>query len=131
MTNSTSDSNKAKRVLVVEDDKDLNRAYRLILDHYGYIVDSAFNGSEALSKNQQFKPDLILLDLLMPIMGGLEFLRKYNKDPKNKAEIVIFTNMENSPELVEAEALGARHYAIKSWAEPHSLEIMIKKILNY
>jgi CheY-like chemotaxis protein len=131
VTKSATSSNIVKKVLIVEDDKDLNKAYRLILDHCGYSVDSAFNGREALTKNQQFKPDLILLDLLMPIMGGLEFLRKYYKNPKNNAEIVIFTNMEDSPEIIEAEALGARQCVVKSWAEPNNIEKIVSKLLSY
>lgn len=131
MTKSTSSPKLSKRVLIVEDDIDLNKAYRLILDRYGYIAESAFNGREALTKNQQFKPDLILLDLLMPIMGGLEFLKKFYKDPGKKAKVVVFTNMEDSPELIEAQSLGARHYIVKSLAEPDGLGSIVKKILNY
>ena len=62
-------------ILVVEDDKDLNAAYRIILGKEGHAVETAFNGEEALQKLKSFEPQLILLDLLMPVMGGLEFLK--------------------------------------------------------
>jgi len=117
------------KVLIVEDDKDLNNAYSLILGHFGYKVETAFNGQEALKKNKQFSPDIILLDLLMPIMGGLEFLKQFKKDPKNKAKVLIFTNMENSPEVNEAYALGAHRCVIKSWAEPQNLNRLVSDAL--
>ena len=60
---------------MVEDDKDLNNAYCVILKHEGHEVKSAFDGKDAIKQLDSFKPDLILLDLLMPIMGGLEFLQ--------------------------------------------------------
>jgi CheY-like chemotaxis protein len=117
------------KVLVVEDDKDLNQAYCLILNHFGYRVESAFNGQQALKKSKKFAPDVILLDLLMPIMGGLEFLKVFKRDPKNKAKVVIFTNMEDTPELREAYVLGAQRYIIKSLAMPQNLNKLIIETL--
>lgn len=117
------------KVLIVEDDKDLNKAYSLILEHYGYQVESVFNGQEALKIIKQSAPDIILLDLLMPIMGGLEFLKLYKKDPKNKAKVVIFTNLEDTPEIREAYSLGAHRCVIKSWAVPQNLDKLIKEAL--
>src|ERR1700723_4414360 len=117
--------NSMSKVLIVEDDKDLNHAYSLILNHFGYKVETAFNGEETLKKNTKFKPDIILLDLLMPIMGGLEFLKQFKKNPANKAKVLIFTNMENSPEVNEAYALGAHRCVIKSWAEPQNLNRLV------
>ncbi len=117
------------KVLIVEDDKDLNRAYRLILNHFDYQVESAFNGQEALKKSKQFAPDIILLDLLMPVMGGLEFLRVFKKDPKNKAKVVIFTNLEDAPEIREANVLGVQNCVIKSWAVPQNLNKLVSEAL--
>lgn len=117
------------KVLIVEDDKDLNKAYSLILSHYGHQVETAFNGQEALSKSLNFRPDVILLDLLMPVMGGLEFLKQLKDDKANKSRVVIFTNMENSPEVSEAYSLGAHRCIIKSWAEPQNLNLLVSDAL--
>ena len=117
------------KVLIVEDDKDLNKAYGLILRHFGYRVDAAYNGQEALEKTKDFKPDVILLDLLMPIMGGLEFLRQFKQDPSNQAKVLIFTNLNESPELNEAYELGAHRCIIKSWAEPQNLNRLVSDAL--
>jgi CheY-like chemotaxis protein len=117
------------KVLVVEDDKDLNKAYCTILNHFGYQVESAFNGQEALKKSKQFTPDIILLDLLMPVMGGLEFLKIFKKDHKNKAKVVIFTNLEDTPEIREANVLGVQRCVIKSWAVPQNLNKLVSEAL--
>ena len=118
-------------ILVVEDDKDLNNAYKIILESEDHKVETAYNGQEALKKLKSFEPDLILLDLLMPIMGGLEFLQHYdlvNKHPKVK--VLIFTNMENSPEVTEAYDLGVHRTIIKSWTAPQNLSRVVADTLN-
>ena len=118
------------RILIVEDDKDLNMAYQTILKKAGHDVDAALNGQEALEAADKFKPDLILLDLLMPIMGGLEFLQHYNLDQRPNVKVLIFTNMENSPEVNEAYNLGATRCIIKSWTAPQSLSKVVDDVLG-
>jgi DNA-binding NtrC family response regulator len=118
-------------ILVVEDDKDLNNAYKIILESENHTVVSAFNGQEALKALDDFKPDLILLDLLMPIMGGLEFLQHYDLIKKHPdVKVLIFTNMENSPEVTEAYNLGAARCIIKSWTAPQNLSRVITDTLE-
>jgi CheY-like chemotaxis protein len=117
------------RILVVEDDKDLNTAYKAILKKAGHDVESALNGKSALELVGKFKPELILLDLLMPVMGGLEFLQNYNMDARESAKVVIFTNMENSPEVNEAYSLGAARCIIKSWTAPQNLNKIVDDVL--
>jgi len=118
------------RILIVEDDKDLNNAYSVILKHEGHEVVEAFDGKEALSKIKDFNPELVLLDLLMPVMGGLEFLKSWGDPKKRKnVKILIFTNMENSPEVTEAYKLGANRCIIKSWTAPHNLAKVVSDTL--
>lgn len=119
------------RILIVEDDRDLNNAYSIILRNEGHEVVNAFDGKEALEKVKDFEPDLILLDLLMPIMGGLEFLQHFDLVAKHpNVKVLIFTNMENSPEVNEAYKLGAHRCIIKSWTAPHNLARVVKGTLQ-
>ncbi len=119
------------RILVVEDDRDLNNAYCIILQKEGHEVVSALDGKQALAKLKDFSPDLILLDLLMPVMGGLEFLQHYDLPGEHKSvKVLIFTNMENSPEVEEAYKLGAHRCIIKSWTAPHNLARVISDALD-
>lgn len=119
------------RILVVEDDRDLNNAYCVILRNEGHQVVAARDGKAALAKVKDFTPDLILLDLLMPVMGGLEFLQHYDllRD-HDKVKVLIFTNMENSPEVEQAYKLGAHRCIIKSWTAPHNLAKVVSDSLS-
>lgn len=117
-------------ILLVEDDKDLNRAYKMILEKEGHDVIAAFNGEEALAAVQSHKPQLILLDLLMPVMGGLEFLKRFDLPKHNDTTVLIFTNMENSPEVTEAYKLGAHRCIIKSWTAPQNLSHVVNEALS-
>lgn len=117
-------------IMVVEDDKDLNNAYTIILEKDGHRVVSAFNGKEALNALQKFEPQLILLDLLMPIMGGLEFLKNFDLERHPNVKVLIFTNMENSPEVNEAYHLGAHRCVIKSWTAPQNLTHVVNEALD-
>jgi two-component system response regulator VicR len=119
------------RILIVEDDHALNNAYSIILKHAGHEVVEAFDGKEALDKLEDFDPDLILLDLLMPVMGGLEFLQQWDVLTKHQGvKVLIFTNMENSPEVNEAYKLGANRCIIKSWTAPHNLAKVVADTLK-
>ena len=119
------------RILVVEDDRDLNNAYCIILRNEGHEVVTSYDGNQALSKVKDFTPDLILLDLLMPVMGGLEFLQHYDLlHDHTEVKVLIFTNMENSPEVEQAYKLGAHRCIIKSWTAPHNLARVVSDALN-
>ena len=117
-------------ILIVEDDKDLNAAYKVILESEKHKVKTAFNGQEALKLLKDYTPDLILLDLLMPIMGGLELLEKYELKDHPKVRVLIFTNMENSPEVTKAYNLGATRCIIKSWTAPQNLNKVVNETLK-
>jgi two-component system response regulator VicR len=118
------------KVLIVEDDKDLNNAYRIILESAGHDVAVSYDGREALKKVKDFSPELILLDLLMPVMGGLEFLQKYDVSTAHPdVKVLIFTNMENSPEVAQAYKLGAQRCIIKSWTAPQNLARVVDDTL--
>lgn len=116
-----------KTILIVEDEQALNNAYKMILEAEGYNVLSAFNGSEALEITKETEPDLILLDLRMPEVNGIDFLKEY--DPKHKhpkVRIIIFSNLDMQSEIDEAYSLGADRYMLKAWASPKELARLVK-----
>lgn len=111
-----------KKILVVEDEKILNNAYETILTKSGHKVEAAFDGNDALEHLKQFKPDVILLDLKMPNLDGIGFLKAYNKlDLKKRSKIVLFSNFDLQKEIDEAFALGVDKYVLKAWASPKDL----------
>ncbi|HUC87649.1 MAG TPA: response regulator [Candidatus Binatia bacterium] len=118
-------------ILVVEDDRDLNEAYQMILRREHHNVEAVFNGEQALVKLQTFIPDLVLLDLLMPVKSGVDFLKDYDIRFKHpEVRVVVFTNLENSPEINEAFGLGAYKCVIKSWTAPQGLVKVVEDVLN-
>lgn len=114
------------KILIAEDEKALNDAYVMILKRAGHTVKSALDGSEALKITETYEPDVILLDLRMPEVGGIEFLKAYRLTKKHpKVRVIIFSNLDMQKEIDEAFALGASKYMLKSWASPNELIKMI------
>lgn len=117
------------KILVVEDERILNDAYREILNKSGYDVKRAFDGAEALEILENYKPDIILLDLKMPKLDGIGFLKKYHTDGKiHKSKIVLFSNYDLQEEIDEAYSLGADKYFLKAWASPKDLVKIVKEL---
>ena len=118
------------KILIVEDDPFLNRAYNTILLREGYDVDSADNGETGLQKATENEPDLILLDMLMPQMDGLDFLRGYQqKDNHPNVKIIVFSNMSVPESVEEAMHLGAVKYMTKASFSPKEMVALIKEVL--
>lgn len=118
------------RILIVEDELALNDAYQIILRKEGYEVATAFDGNEALKIAKTFEPHLILLDLRMPKVGGIEFLKKYQATTKHpNVKIVVFSNLDTQKEIDEAYQLGAQRYMLKAWASPNELVKLVKEML--
>lgn len=119
---------EAKKVLLVEDDAALSDAFTIMLRKNGYDVHAAFNGQEALEAIKTFTPDIILLDLLMPVMGGREFLQHYENN--SDVPIIVFSNLDSKKEIEEVMQLGATRYMLKAWATPPELVRIIQDTLN-
>ncbi|HEY1645014.1 MAG TPA: response regulator [Candidatus Saccharimonadales bacterium] len=117
-------------ILLVEDDKDLIEAYALVLKAAKHNIKKAYDGKQALVAVKEFNPDLILLDLLMPVKSGKEFLKEYKKDKASKdVKIIVFSNLQDSNELEDVYSLGADRYIIKSWTGPHGLLKIVGEVL--
>lgn len=119
------------KILVVEDDPDLAEAYRLILEQSDYEVALARNGEEALVQSNAQNPDLILLDLRMPVMTGVEFLKKYNLHSEHPGvKVIVFSNYDLQDEIDDAFKLGASRYVLKAWASPKELLQIVEDALS-
>ncbi|MEO8862743.1 MAG: response regulator [Candidatus Saccharimonadales bacterium] len=122
---------KQASVLIVEDESELNEAYQIVLKHAGYTVKTSYNGQEALDILKTFNPDVILLDLRMPKVDGVAFLKAYNlKDEHPDVRVIIFSNYDMQQEIDEAFNLGAQRYMLKAWASPNELLQIVEKTLS-
>lgn len=120
---------KPAKILVVEDEKILNSAYKTILEKSGYTVEVACDGEEALKVLESYEPDIILLDLKMPKLDGLGFLKAYKEtNPRKRSKIVLFSNYDLQKEIDEAYNLGADKYVLKAWASPKDLLKIIEEV---
>lgn len=119
------------KILIVEDDNDLNEAYRMILDKAGHDVKTAFNGEEALELLKIVdQPDIILLDLRMPVLDGIGFLEKYSQDRPDGTTVVVFSNFDSQAEVDRAYELGADRYVLKARAAPKELLRIVTDIIG-
>ncbi len=96
----------AATVLVVEDNDGFRDALELVLSMEGYQVITAIHGEDALHTVQLIRPDLILLDLKMPVMGGVEFARNYRLRRGTKAPIILCTAADSRETIDEVGAVG-------------------------
>lgn len=118
------------KILIIEDDPLMSRLYQKAFTFEGYQVVSAFDGEEGWEKMKQENPNLILLDIMMPKLNGLQFLEKIKKDPDyKKIPVVCLTNLAGQQDAEKALLLGAVKYIVKSEYEPKQVVNMIKEIL--
>ncbi len=117
-------------ILVVEDDNALNDAYTMILHSAGYDVTSVFNGKEALEAVNKMPtpPKIILLDLRMPVLDGIGFLKKYDVTKQDNTTVVVFSNFDSKTEIDQAYALGADRYILKARATPKELLKLVESL---
>jgi DNA-binding response OmpR family regulator len=115
------------KVLIIEDDELLREIYATKLSLEGFKVDTADDGAQGLEKALRSKPDVILLDMLMPNMDGLEFLKAYriqNTNPKCKT--LVISNKSSVSEINQAKAMGVVEYLIKSQHTPAEIARRIR-----
>lgn len=117
-----------KKILIAEDDKYLANAYRVKMEKEGFEVKIASDGQEVFSTLASFFPDLILLDLIMPIKDGFSTLEEIKKHDKYKSiPVIIASNLGQGEDVQKGMKLGAVDYVIKS---DISLNEIINKINN-
>lgn len=116
-------------ILIVEDEASLNEAYQIVLANAGYDIFSAFDGKEALKLCAEVNPDVILLDLRMPIMDGITFLREFKPEEHKNTKVIVFSNYDMQQEVEEAYNLGAYKYILKALASPKELLKIVKDAL--
>ena len=122
----------AKKILLIEDEKIMVNLLEKKLTKEGYDVSIAWDGEEGLAKMRESKPDLILLDIIMPKMGGFEVMEEVIKDEElKKIPIIIISNSGQPVELERAKKLGVKDWLIKTEFDPQEvLDKVIKQIGN-
>ncbi len=111
------------KILIVDDDEDLHTLYGLYLQGESFQVARAFNGQQALEAVEREHPDLIVLDMIMPVMDGEEFFMKLRKEKKDKTPVIIASVNDKIPQKLFD--LGDIYITLK---KPFTIETLIGKI---
>jgi DNA-binding response OmpR family regulator len=116
-----------KKVLIVDDDRDIVQIVTTMLEGRGWQIDVAYGGNEALEKVSASRPDVILLDIMMPGMNGIEVLKKIKKIDAN-ARIIMITAFGDVESYLDSMELGAYEYINKPFETNELLE-MVNKVV--
>jgi DNA-binding response OmpR family regulator len=120
-----------KRILIVEDEKPLREAFAFLFESEGFNVELAENGKVGLVKLKNFKPHLVLLDMLMPIMNGEEFLRKAKLPTKYpQVKTLLLSNLSDAITFEDAHMYGVTDSILKADLSPADLAAKAKKMLS-
>jgi DNA-binding response OmpR family regulator len=120
-----------KKVILVEDDKFLSEMYATKLAESGFEVEAAFDGEEGLKMIKNEKPDLVLLDIVLPKKDGFEILKVMKGDAELQNILVIaLTNLGQKEEVEKGLKLGADDYVVKAHFTPTEVVAKVKKLLG-
>jgi len=120
-----------QKILIVEDDPFLSEMYSTKLVQENFEVDLAIDGKEAIKKARETKPDLILLDIVLPKMDGFEVLAEIKKDIElRNIQIIALTNLGQKEEVEKGLRLGADDYIVKAHFTPTEVINKIKQIIK-
>lgn len=115
-----------KKILFIEDESALQKTFGDVLTSEGYEIISALDGEGGLRLAKSEKPDLILLDLILPKINGFEVLKQLRGDKETQnISIIVLTNLEGTGDVEKAMEMGATTYLVKA---NYTLEDVLKKI---
>jgi DNA-binding response OmpR family regulator len=122
---------KQKVILIVEDDEVILRALYLSFHQGEFTIATATDGETALTMTHRLKPDLVLLDLVLPKKSGFDYLKEMKADPVlEPIPVIVLSNLGTDENKTRAKGLGALDYFVKSDTDLSVLQQKVKKILE-
>jgi len=119
-----------KKVCIIDDDADLREIYLMKFNQEGFDVSLAVNGEEGMKSIRENRPDIILLDLQMPVKNGMEVLEELGKDEDlKKIPVIVLTNIDNEDAFKEVGEFETHFYLIKSLTTPQKAIEYVKEVL--
>ena len=116
------------KILVIEDEKILSEMYKDKFEKEGFEVVVAMDTKEGMELLKNWKPDLVLLDILLPNENGIEFLKRKNSDPQVASlPVIAFSNFDDPDTREETFSLGVKEYLIKSNHDPKEIVEVLRK----
>jgi len=122
---------KTKKILFVEDDPFIRDIYLTKLRELGFEVKGVENGEKTFELVKSFKPDLLLLDIILPDIDGWELLRRLREEKLiEKTKVVVLSNLDQKTESDKSEVLGIEKFFIKANYQPSEVAEYLKEILS-
>jgi CheY-like chemotaxis protein len=119
------------KVLIVEDDPSMSRMYQRVFTFEGFEVQMAENGQVGLDKVLEFHPDIMLVDMMMPVMNGADMLDRLKANPATQAiPVIMLTNLADPQTTEEVIAKGALQYIVKSKYSPTETAAIVREALG-
>ncbi len=118
-----------KKILLADDEEDVRDIVRMFLEGEGYEVVTAYDGLEALSMIEAEHPDLILLDVMMPVMSGIEVARRLRANhATSQIPVIMLSAAAQTESIKQCIAAGVKDYVVKPF-QPSKLEEIIRRVL--
>lgn len=122
---------KKFKIVLIEDEEMLSNMYEAKFTKEGFEIKKALDGESGLQLIQANKPDLVLLDIIMPKLDGFSVLRKIKEDPKTKnIPVILLTNLGQDEDIKKGNALGAKGYLVKANLTPAQVVDKVKEYLK-
>jgi len=119
------------KIAIIEDDSAISQMYRMKFESEGYEVETAENGKIGLELIEEMKPDIVLLDLMMPEMDGEEMLTKLRKETWGKdVKVIILTNMGESEAPASIKTMKVEAFILKANMTPRQVAELVKQYLG-
>lgn len=116
-------SKKGKKILLIEDDADISETYKMRLGANNFIVETASDGEKGMEKIRSSRPDLVLLDIVMPKKDGFDFLEALRNEPKEikKIPIIVLSNLASPIDIEQGKRFGVKEWWVKSFNTPSQI----------
>ena len=122
---------KKPSILLIEDDEMISMMYQTKFSMEGHTIQTAADGAEGLEKARASKPDVILLDIILPKLDGFSVLKELKNDPETKKiPVILLTNLGQDDDVKKGKDLGADDYFIKSNHTPAEIVAKVKEMLQ-
>lgn len=118
------------KVLIIEDEEMLVNMYISKFEKEGFKIEKALNGTDGIAKAKDFKPEIILLDIIMPEMDGFMVLKQLKSDSATKnARVIMLTNLGQDEDVEKGKKLGAEDYLVKANLTPGQVVDKVKELM--
>lgn len=119
------------KILIIEDEQSIAQLYNIVFSRRNYSVELAYNGQEGLDKVKTFMPDIILVDVMMPVMNGMEVLKAVKADPQLKhIPVMVISNLTEASTEKSMISEGAAKFIVKSQTLPDEMVNIVNIFLN-